>query len=457
MGSGIYRLPASNRQTFFFATMHTMNTPLVSIIIPVYSGKKYFGELIDCMRNQTLKNIEIIFIDDKGSDGCFELAQAAAAEDDRIVLLRNERNMGPGVSRNRGIEAARGEFIAFADADDYVSPNFYEVLYADAILHHALVVKGGCYHVYEDGTIKESSLNACIQKRRNPQLTLLNSFTYEHWSAIYSRDFVLRTGARNNETSSYGEDTHFLMMLTYHLKDEDIFLDNSVFYYYRQQSDSLMHSRKDSEYFTQMVRRGQARLAWVYAHPDSPELTEYTTNIFEAQLGWILDGALQDGAQDEDINKYLQFTLDELNVWKASGRAYKPGILASALIELKHCPYHFCSLRKVYKRLTQVEQRYDPLLRELKSLREYSTRLTKQLDMQKKEQLRLNQELETWKKQLRLMLLMPQLLKKYRLLKLKKFFSWGSRRKRYKQKIAELRAHIRTYRQLIRQNSNTLS
>ena len=111
-----------------------------------------------------------------------------------------------------------------------------------------------------------------------------------------------------------------------------------------------------------------------------------------------------------------------------------------------------------------LQKSFNTLSAELKCLQEHSSQLIKQLVASKNEwskqdnaRLAFNQELDTLRQQLRFMLLMPQLLKKYRLLKLKKFFSWGSRRKRYKQKIAELRVHIREYRQLLRRQLNSLS
>ena len=106
--------------------------PKISIVIPVYKVEDYIAKCIESLQKQTLKEFEMIFIDDCGGDGSIAIAEKYAKEDPRIKILYNEENMGAGKSRNRGIDAATGEFIAFVDPDDWVDDNFYEVLYTRA-------------------------------------------------------------------------------------------------------------------------------------------------------------------------------------------------------------------------------------------------------------------------------------------------------------------------------------
>ena len=83
-------------------------SPAVSVIIPVYNPGPGIERCIDSLRNQTLQDIEMIFVDDRGSDGAMEKVKAAAAEDPRIRILTNPRNLDEGPSRNAGFTAARG-------------------------------------------------------------------------------------------------------------------------------------------------------------------------------------------------------------------------------------------------------------------------------------------------------------------------------------------------------------
>jgi len=96
--------------------------PLVSIITPIYNAAPWLRETLDSVRAQTLTDWEQIMVDDGSSDDSVAIAEAAALQDPRFRLIRTLRNMGPSAARNLAIEAARGRFIAFLDADDLWLP-----------------------------------------------------------------------------------------------------------------------------------------------------------------------------------------------------------------------------------------------------------------------------------------------------------------------------------------------
>lgn len=97
--------------------------PKVSFIIPVYNAEKYLGECLDSVINQTLKDIEIICIDDKSTDMSLALLEQYEAKDKRVKVIKKEKSSGAGDSRNQGIKTARGEHILFVDADDKIKPS----------------------------------------------------------------------------------------------------------------------------------------------------------------------------------------------------------------------------------------------------------------------------------------------------------------------------------------------
>ena len=104
----------------------------VSIIIPVYNVERYLPKCLDSVINQTLRDIEIICIDDCSTDGSYEILQEYASKDDRIIVLKQETNQGQGVARNRGIDIAKGEYIGFVDPDDWIELDMYEKMYNQA-------------------------------------------------------------------------------------------------------------------------------------------------------------------------------------------------------------------------------------------------------------------------------------------------------------------------------------
>jgi len=95
-----------------------MEDNLVSIITPLYNADKYIGEAIGSVINQTYKNWEMLIIDDGSEDKSHEKALKYSEKDKRIKVLKNERNLGVIKTRNRGIEIAKGRYIAFLDSDD---------------------------------------------------------------------------------------------------------------------------------------------------------------------------------------------------------------------------------------------------------------------------------------------------------------------------------------------------
>lgn len=102
--------------------------PKVSVIVPVYNVEKYLRQCIECLLNQTLKEIEIILVNDGSTDNSLLICQEYAAKDKRVKLVSKE-NGGQSSARNYGLEFVNSEYVGFVDSDDWVSPNFYETLY----------------------------------------------------------------------------------------------------------------------------------------------------------------------------------------------------------------------------------------------------------------------------------------------------------------------------------------
>lgn len=103
-----------------------MDETLVSVVIPAFNAEKYIGMAIESVLSQTYPDWELIIVDDASTDGTFRVA--TGYRDSRIKVLKNEKNMGPGLSRNRAIQAANGQWITFLDADDIWKSDRLEAL-----------------------------------------------------------------------------------------------------------------------------------------------------------------------------------------------------------------------------------------------------------------------------------------------------------------------------------------
>lgn len=112
-----------------------MTMPQISIVVPAYKAEKTVGKTLESIRSQSFANWEALLINDCSPDGTLTLLETAAAADDRFRVYTNEKNSGVSYSRNRGVELARGEWIAFLDSDDCWAPDKLEKQLALAEQH----------------------------------------------------------------------------------------------------------------------------------------------------------------------------------------------------------------------------------------------------------------------------------------------------------------------------------
>ena len=127
-----------------------MSQPKVSIIVPCYKVELYLDRCVESLVNQTLREIEIILVDDGSPDRVPQMCETWKAKDHRIRVV-HKQNAGLGMACNSGIEVATGEYIAFCDSDDWVELDCYEKLYAAAQKHIADAVFSGIQTVNEKG------------------------------------------------------------------------------------------------------------------------------------------------------------------------------------------------------------------------------------------------------------------------------------------------------------------
>jgi len=154
-----------------------MNSPLISVIIPIHNCGKYLIECLDSVVSQTLKDIEIIIVDDASTDASGQTADRYAESDARFRVIHLTESVGAGPARNMAMDEARGEFIAFMDGDDfYPSNDVLETLYAKAIEKNANVCGGSLRYVNADGTPRTKQLKQQV-------------FEQERWYSYYEYQY----------------------------------------------------------------------------------------------------------------------------------------------------------------------------------------------------------------------------------------------------------------------------
>lgn len=131
--------------------------PKVSIIVPIYNVEKYLERCMQSLLNQTLKDIEIIMVDDESPDNCPKLCDEYAKHDSRITVI-HKKNEGLGLARNSGLDIATGDYIAFVDSDDYVEETMFEIMYKKAIDENSDIVYCNNYIYHsESGAVTKAN------------------------------------------------------------------------------------------------------------------------------------------------------------------------------------------------------------------------------------------------------------------------------------------------------------
>lgn len=170
--------------------------PLVSVVMPAYNAEKYVAEAIESILNQTFKDFEFIILDDCSTDGTWEIIQEYAKKDGRVVAVRNERNLKISATLNRGIEIAKGKYIARMDADDWSYPQRFEEQICYLEENIGVVLLGSAIEV-ADKNLNVLNLRKYPISDKSIRATLLKYSTFAHPAVIYRREHALNCGMYN--------------------------------------------------------------------------------------------------------------------------------------------------------------------------------------------------------------------------------------------------------------------
>ena len=189
-----------------------MKKPKVSIIVPIYNVERYLEECVDSLLGQTLKDIEIILVDDGSPDRCGEIVDSYAAKDNRVVAV-HQKNLGYSKAVNYGIKLAKGEYIGIIESDDWVEPTMYEKLYERAG-DSVDIVKCGfwTFNSMETGARRNVYYKnpSGVDLRKGPKRDFsvqdwpkIVAFHASIWAAIYRADFIKKIPLLDTAGASY--------------------------------------------------------------------------------------------------------------------------------------------------------------------------------------------------------------------------------------------------------------
>lgn len=214
--------------------------PKISIIIPIYNAEKFIRRCLDSVLNQTLKDIEIICVNDGSKDSSLQILKEYKENDGRIIII-DKKNEGVSAARNDGIKKSSGEYIAFADADDWLEKNALEEMYNACITHNVDVVRSNYFeNEDENKVIKFGSLvgleNQIISSENEKFVDIIHNKMYNGellcyvWVLLIKKEILMKTNLFEKGIP-YCEDLIFYSELM-SVIDNIYFLDKPTYHYY---------------------------------------------------------------------------------------------------------------------------------------------------------------------------------------------------------------------------------
>ncbi len=236
------------------------NPAKVSIIVPVYNVEKYLKRSLDSIVNQTLKDIEIICINDGSTDNSLSVLEAYAKNDTRIIII-NKENEGVASARNMGIEVAKGEYIGFSDPDDWIEPDMYEKMYNQAkALDSDIVICDYTGYVEAEDKIKKLDFWKTAEKQNKkkvvevtPNINLDKEIIYKSllvspgycWNKIYKTKLIKDNNIQHGNTPKISDEIFSLRAQVF--ADRFSYIKEPL-YIYNIRQGSIVRNLNDGTY-----------------------------------------------------------------------------------------------------------------------------------------------------------------------------------------------------------------
>ncbi len=221
---------------FILNQNNNINKIKVSIVIPVYNTEKYLDACLESVENQSLKDIEIICINDGSTDNSLEILNKHKFKDNRIKII-NQENSGVSAARNAGIKNSTGEYILFVDSDDIIFSNTCEINYNNSNKFNTDITQFNNISFQNDTEINynisydSSKINFSKRNKHDNPFYKLNIEGSVIWNKLWNREFLIKNNIYFKEGVSLGEDSLFDWIAISEARR--VLEDENVFYCYR--------------------------------------------------------------------------------------------------------------------------------------------------------------------------------------------------------------------------------
>ncbi len=221
---------------------------LVSVIVPVYNTENKLKKCINSVTNSSYTNLEIIIVDDGSEEKTALLCNQLKQQDKRIKVI-HQKNKGVSCARNKGIDIAKGEYITFVDADDYIDEKMIKVLLTNLRKYDADISMCKYNEIYRDKKICINKVSEIIKIQEVPNVLIdffeKNEIGWNVWGKMYKREIVGTT--RFLEGKRTAEDMYFLYQVL--KKTKRLVIKENALYNYVKWDTSTMNSKNIDKFF----------------------------------------------------------------------------------------------------------------------------------------------------------------------------------------------------------------
>ena len=300
--------------------MHT-----ISVIVPVYNVEPYLRRCVRSLLRQTHTAAEILLIDDGSTDRSGAICDELAATDSRIRVI-HQKNGGLSQARNRGMDEAAGDYLAFLDSDDWADPTWLETLYRLSVSHHAPIAECSYRSIYPTKTLAESSCSGTVMEF-TPMQAMECNLTWTHckpvaWNKLYRKDI---TEGIRYPVGKYHED-EFTTHLFYLATEKIVYSDIALVNYERRNPSSI--TAKFTLRNLDACQALRQRLHLIWSRADLSPIAERAANVYLWTVFDRLEQCRLHGIQGDAVTRTVNDLLEDypLLLLHPFDRGYIPAI-----------------------------------------------------------------------------------------------------------------------------------
>ena len=276
---------------------------LVSVVVPVYNSKLYLRKCLDSLVNQTMREIEIIAVDDGSTDGSSHILDEYAERYPNIIVI-HQPNQGQGAARNTGVSVARGQYIGFVDSDDYVDSNMYKHLCSLISETDADVAVCRAASVDMDGVVGRSldlwnKYGDAVLDRQDflKRDFLNNECSPVLWDKLIKGDIV-----RRHPSADLRRGQDFVAWIDYMSEVEKVAFTSDTLYYYRHHPYSVMATPESEAVILTDFKTEKVAVSKILSYFGDTALAELYIDRIIIEWG----NRIMDYPHLQEINDYIE-------------------------------------------------------------------------------------------------------------------------------------------------------